>query len=135
MSWTCPNCRRTFRNTNQVHSCESVPEEFHLKRGSEPIRSLYEKLMEKIRELGPFELYANRSEIILRKTSAFLSIHVYKTKLLITFYLEHMDPDPPVMKVMDLSKNRIIHQAEISVPEDLSPRLLFLLAQAYDLIE
>lgn len=112
MLWICPICNRTFRYTKQAHSCEIFLPKYHLKKVSADLQNLYQNIISKIKPFGGFSIFANKSEILCSKTSSFLGIRVLKSKLQLIFYLDHVDPEPSVVKYTDVSKNRVIHQVD-----------------------
>ena len=133
MAWTCPDCGKKFKNTNQAHSCDTFPPSYLLDKASENIQELFNALLDKVRGFGPFDCYSNKTEISFRTDAVFMAVRLQKEKLQIIFYLDHMDCDPPIIKNFDVSKQRVLHQVEISSPEEIDGRLLFLLTQSYDL--
>ena len=102
---------------------------------TDDIRALYDTLLDTLGRLGPFEVTADRSQILLRKTAAFLGIRPTKTRLVLTFYLDHRDEDPPVSNIYNASRNRVIHECSLLPGDSVDGRMMFLLAQAYDLID
>lgn len=134
MSWTCPECGQTFLRTKQVHTCESYSLEHHFRNKGEEILSLYEYLIAQIRKFGSFDIRINKSEIVLRRGATFMGIRVSSARLDLLFFLDHCDPDPPVRRTTDVSRNRIIHEVIIKEKEQIDDRLLFLLFQSYTLL-
>jgi hypothetical protein len=88
-----------------------------------------------IQELGEVEVSVVKAEILLRAGAAFGSLKVKKNCVGVTFYLDHLDSEPPIKQTYQVSKTRVIHYMEIFAQEDINERVLFLLNMAYDLIK
>ena len=78
--WTCPKCKRSFKNKNQAHGCHQINIEDHFRKRSDHIRKLYLELDSKISLIGKFRKEAVPPDVIFYKTtSTFLAVKV-KTK-------------------------------------------------------
>jgi uncharacterized protein YdhG (YjbR/CyaY superfamily) len=53
--WKCPNCGRSFKNTNQSHYCSSAPTaiEEYIERAPEQYREILRRVRETIRAAAP----------------------------------------------------------------------------------
>lgn len=133
--WTCPNCQRTFRNTNQRHTCKLVDKEaFFYKRPSH-FRHLYEVIRQQVAEWGEFREEAVEPDVIFFKTqSTFLAVKVKKKWLDIEFFLDHLEDVPPVKKYLQTSKRRVAHLVSIDEEEDINEQLRSWMKASYELI-
>ncbi|MEM7371159.1 MAG: DUF5655 domain-containing protein [Bacteroidota bacterium] len=133
--WTCPNCQRSFRNTNQQHTCKLVDKEQFFLRRPAHFRDLYEQIKEHISDWGEFREEAVEPDVIFFKTkSTFLAIKVKKKWLDIEFFLDHLEDIHPVKKHLQTSKRRFAHLVSIDSQEDINQQLLAWIKASYDLI-
>ncbi len=133
--WTCPTCSRTFRNTNQMHTCKKVDKEAFFLRRPEHFRELYETIKEQTQKFGDFREEAVPPDVIFFKTkSTFLAVKVKKKWLDIEFFLDHLEDVPPVKKYLQTSKRRFFHVVSIDSEEDIDRQLLDWIKASYDLI-
>lgn len=133
--WICPYCNQRFKHTNQSHSCNNYSIENHLNSTIPKLQNIYTKIVDEIKQFGPFDIVGKKGEILFRRESTFLSIRFMKSKVRVIFFLDHLDCDPPVNRFTEISRNRIIHQVDIHSEDEIDDRLLLLLAQSYDVIE
>jgi len=52
MSWTCPICKKEFRNRNQEHFCTRVPIDVHFVNKPVKTGMINNRLMQEVRQLG-----------------------------------------------------------------------------------
>lgn len=133
--WICPYCNQRFKHINQAHTCMTYSIEDHVQSALPELQHIYQKVINKLKEFGPFDIVGKKGEIILKKNSTFLAFRFMKSKLRLIFYLDHLEYEPPVNKFTEISRNRVIHQVDIYSEEEIDERLLLLLTQAYDLID
>ena len=133
--WTCPNCHRKFRNTNQSHTCKLVDKEsFFLNRPAH-FKDLYQIIKAQAQKLGEFREEAVAPDVIFFKTkSTFLAIKVKKAWLDIEFFLDHLEDVPPVKKFLQTSKHRVAHLVSIDEMADIDHQLLTWIKESYQLI-
>ena len=133
--WTCPNCNRTFRNTNQNHTCKLVDKETFFHNRPPHFRQLYEVIRKQVAEWGEFREEAVEPDVIFFKTkSTFLAVKVKKAWLDIQFFLDHLEDVPPVKKYLQTSKKRVAHLVSIDEEADINPQLLRWMKASYELI-
>lgn len=135
MTWICPDCKKEFRNKNQVHSCARVDLEDHIKNKSPQVKATFEKLMQEIRKFGEITLNPVKTSIQVKTVSTFLSIKLKKMNIEIEFQLGGEVNEPPFYKNFRISKNRVLHFAVLKSPEDVNPKLISLLRKSYELIK
>ncbi len=133
--WTCPECNRTFRNTNQVHTCRLVTKESLLAKRSQHINELYEALLHELKKFGEFREEAVPPDVLFLKTkSTFLMVKL-KTKWIdVEFFLEKLEDVPPVKKYLQTSKRRVVHVVSIDSLEDIDDQLIDWMHRSYELI-
>src|SRR6185503_7242291 len=97
--WTCPKCKRSFKKTNQSHSCILITKESLFTKRSPELRELYNKIVMEVNKFGKYREETVRPDVIFFKTkSTFLGIKVKKDHLEVEFYLEKLENIPPVPK-------------------------------------
>ena len=122
--WTCPNCKRQFRNRNQVHGCHNLKVEDLLLKRSKIINQLYHSLNEYISSLSKIRLEAVPPDVVFYKTeTTFLALKL-KTKWIdIEFFLNHHDDHPLVKKWLQTSKNRFVHIVSIDSMDEIDDQI------------
>ena len=133
--WTCPKCKRSFKNNNQAHGCHQIKVEDLFRKRSDHIRKLYLELDSKISTIGKFRKEAVPPDVVFYKTvSTFLAVKV-KTKWLdIEFFLDHYDDNPIVKKYLQTSKKRFVHLVSIDENSDINHQLIGWITQSYKII-
>ena len=133
--WTCPNCTRKFRNTNQHHTCQLV-DVAHIFKNRPPIlEKLYEHILDVANTFDDYRIEPIPYDVIRLKTkSTFVSIKRKKDHLEISFYLNKLEDVPPVAKYLQMSKNRVVHVVSIDAMEDIDSQLIDWMRRSYELI-
>ncbi|HFA51365.1 MAG TPA: hypothetical protein ENJ95_20310 [Bacteroidetes bacterium] len=133
--WTCPSCNRTFRNTNQMHTCKKVDMESFFLRRPPHFRGLYELIKKKTEMFGDFREEAVPPDVVFFKTkSTFLAVKIKKKWIDIQFFLDHLEDVPPVKKHLQTSKRRIAHLVSVDCEEDIDRQLMDWIKASYELI-
>ncbi len=133
--WTCPKCKRVFRNTNQAHTCKLVDKESFFLRRPAHFRKLYQIIKDNVKNLGEFREEAVLPDVIFFKTkSTFLSIKIKKAWIDIEFFLDHLEDVQPVKKYLQTSKHRFAHLVSIDDEEDIDCQLMDWIKESYNLI-
>ena len=135
MSWTCPTCSRSFIHENQSHSCNLVNLESHFQNKSPDIIALFDALINRVNEFGAFKIEPVKDAIILRRSSAFITIRIQKTCLDLSFKLDKHVEEFPVYKSLQLSAHRWAHTVKIETVDELDSQLVGWLKRAYELVE
>ena len=135
MSWKCPKCGKTFRNTNQAHSCYVVSIDDHLKNKSVEVQAIVERLLNAVTKFGDITLNPVKSLIQVKAGATFLSIRPKKETVEIEFQLDEEIIKYPVYKYFRISKNRILHFAALEKKTDINKTLLSLLKKSCVLVK
>ena len=133
--WTCPKCKRPFRNANQHHTCQLVSRE-EIFEGKPPfLRKIYEHVLSIVETFGEYREEPIPYNVIRLKTkSTFLSVKRKKDHLEISFFLDHLEDIPPVSKHLQTSKKRFVHVVPVDSIEDINPQLISWMNYSYQLI-
>ena len=75
--WTCPNCKRSFKNANQQHTCKLVAPADHFAKRPPFLHALYLQILDFVKTLGDYREEAVAPDVIFFKTkSTFLALAV-----------------------------------------------------------
>jgi hypothetical protein len=132
--WTCPKCKRTFRNAHQWHSCKTMDVIDHFENKPAIIKKTYEKLIDTVKPIGPVTIHAVKSAIFLKTNTTYIEIKPGKSHLLIGFYLAREVEGYPISKITRLSKNRFVHTIHLQSPADINRQVASWLKESYKLI-
>jgi hypothetical protein len=135
MSWTCPDCGKEFRHTNQWHSCETRSVEDHLRGRTPDVRRIVQKLLDAVRGFGDVTLNPVKTSIQLKAGATFLSIRAKKDHVEIEFQSTSEKSAFPVYKSVRISKNRVWHAAVIEEEADVDAGLLGRIRESYNLMK
>ncbi len=134
MSWTCPDCGKSFRNRNQWHSCYTLNLEDHLRNKSEEIKNIVNDLLIEIGQFGPIELNPVKSVIQVKAGATFLSIKPKKDYIELEFQLGQEIDQFPIHRTIRISRNRVLHLLYIQNQEDINDQLLDWIKSSYLLV-
>lgn len=133
--WTCPKCKREFRNANQNHSCTLISNDELFAKRPAFLKNLYGKIIGEINKLGEYREETVLPDVILFKTkSSFLGIKVKKDHLEVEFFLDHHEEDPSIAKWLQTSKHRFAHVVKVDNEEDITTQLTEWIKRSYHLI-
>src|SRR5579872_3387725 len=85
--WTCPRCRRQFKNRNQAPSCGRFTVEQLLDGKPQEIVELYERLDDLIRRCGEVVVAPTKTRVLFKVRTVFASVAVSKNWLDVVFIL------------------------------------------------
>jgi hypothetical protein len=96
-------------------------------------RKLYEKLLAKMRTVGPFEEEVKKTCLHLVRVTAFAGVHARKQHLLVTIKSDRAIKSPRIVKSEQTSKSRWHHDVKLASPAEIDAELLGWLRAAYEL--
>ncbi|MFC2101057.1 DUF5655 domain-containing protein [Bacteroidota bacterium] len=134
MPWTCPECKRSFKNKNQDHSCVVIKIDAHFIDKSTTSKYLYDHLIKQVRDFGEVKVSAVVNAIICSTKSTFLVIKPKKNWIDIEFLLDEMIEEFPVYKTGKASSKRFAHFVRIENVNEIDEQLLGWLKRSYRLI-
>jgi hypothetical protein len=129
--WTCPRCRRGFKNRNQSHSCGQFTVEQLLDGKPAEIVELYERLAEMIRRSGEVVIAPTKTRILFKVRTVFASVAVGKNWLDVVFVLGRRLKNRRIKKAQEEYPG-IVHFLRIEKSENLDDDLTGWLQEAYD---
>ena len=92
-------------------------------------------MISKINAFGEFKIEPVKDAVILRKSSAFVTIRIQKECLDISFKLDHHVEEFPVYKSLQFSRHRWGHTLKIETEDEIDVQLLGWLKQAASLVK
>lgn len=128
--WTCPKCKREFKNRNQDHSCgdfsinkvfEKYPEIF----------PLFNKLKNKVLEFGEIKIYPVKNAVMFAVHSTFLAVKPHKNYIALEFTSKKNYTEFPIEKSVRISKSRFAHFLKIDSRKNIDIQLINWLKEAY----
>jgi hypothetical protein len=102
-------------------------------RSDEAVRATYVRLLEVIRQIGPFAEDPKKTSIHLTHTVGFAGVHPRKSYLILNLRTDHPIESARVNKVEQVSKNRYHCEMKLSAPEDIDEEVEGWLRAAYTL--
>jgi hypothetical protein len=129
--WTCPACRRQFKNRNQSHSCGQFTVEQLLAGQPPEIVELYERLGDVIRRCGEVVVAPTKTRVLFKVRTVFASVAVSKNWLDVVFVLGRRLKNRRIKKAQEEYPG-IVHFLRIEKAEDLDTDLVGWLQDAYD---
>lgn len=130
--WTCPTCKRTFKNMHQEHSCFVTHPDSHFLNKDEAVRAVYLKLLEVIEPFGAFTVNSVKHAILLTAGSHFLAIKPKRKWLDIEFVLPYEADAFPVHKTVKAGKTRWAHFMRLESEIEIDEQLVSWLKESYD---
>lgn len=131
MSWICPDCNRSFQNTNQSHSCIVVNAE-SLFQGKNPLLwEIYQKLLTHLRKLEGVKISPVKNAILFSVKTNFLAVKP-KLNWLDMEFISHLEIDEfPIHKSIRVSKTKYANFIRLEHPNNVDNQLLAWLKEAY----
>jgi hypothetical protein len=129
--WTCPQCRRRFKNRNQAHSCGQFTVEQHLDSKPPEVVELYDRLADLIQRCGEVVVAPTRTRVLFKVRTAFATVGIAKNWLDLVFVLGRRLKHRRIKKAQEEYPG-IVHFLRIEKPEDLDEDLGRWLQEAYD---
>lgn len=133
MSWKCPDCKKTFKNKNQWHSCVKYTVADHFEGKDPSLKAAYDIVEAHVKSLGKYDVNPVKSCILLKTDTNFLEIKLTRKAMSVSFSLDHPEDEFPVVKVLHYSKNRYLHTVKLDHPDEVDRQLLDWISEAYAL--
>jgi Domain of unknown function (DUF5655) len=129
--WTCPRCRRQFKNRNQAHSCGQFTVEQLLDGKSPEIIELYDRLAELILRCGEVVAAPTKTRVLFKVRTVFATVAVTRNWLDLVFVLGRRLPSRRIKKAQEEYPG-IVHFLRIENIEDLNDEVAKWLQEAHD---
>ena len=99
----------------------------------EVVQSIYNRLLEVLRTLGPFQEEPKKTSIHLVHTVGFAGVHPRKSFLILNLRTDHPIQSQRITKTEQVSKSRFHNEVKLTSPSDVNEELLGWLQDAYRL--
>lgn len=124
---------RTFKNTNQWHSCVNINLDEHFINKEPGVRTTYVRLESTLKTFGDFQVSPVINAILFSAVSTFLAVKPKSKWLDLEFVLDYQADEFPIHKTIQVSKNRYAHFVRIQNPEEVDEQLIRWIKKAYEL--
>jgi hypothetical protein len=98
------------------------------------VRAIYDRLLIRVRRIGPVVAEENRTSIHLKSTAAFAGVHPLKARLDLNIVSAAPITDPRVKRRDRISASRYHNIVALSTPHDIDAQLIEWLKSAYELV-
>jgi predicted transport protein len=122
--WNCPNCGRSFRNTNQDHSCLITDLESHFVNKQQNVIDTFTVIRDEVMKLEGVKISSVKNAILFQAKSNFLAIKSKKSHLDIEFVLDEKVEEFLIFKTVQKTKSKCAHFVRLEWPEELDEQLL-----------
>jgi hypothetical protein len=129
--WNCPNCGRSFRNTNQDHSCMITDLEFHFVNKQQNVIDTFVKIKNEVMKLEGVSINSVKNAILFQAKSTFLAAKPKKTHLDIEFLLNEKVEEFPIFKTFQAAKSKWAHFVRLGSADEVDEQLISWLKKAY----
>jgi predicted transport protein len=129
--WNCPNCGRSFRNTNQDHSCLITDLESHFVNKQQNVIDTFEKIKNEVMQLAGVQINSVKNAILFQVKSNFLAVKPKKAHLDIEFVLDEKVDEFPIYKTFQATKSKWAHFVRLESPMEVDEQLILWLRRAY----
>jgi predicted transport protein len=129
--WKCPNCGRSFRNTNQDHSCIITDLETHFVNKQQNVIDAYAVIKSEAMKLDGVKINSVKNAILFQAKSNFLAVKPKKTHLDIEFVLNERIEEFPIYKTFQATKSKIAHFVRLKSSDEVDEQLISWLKMAF----
>lgn len=132
--WNCNNCTRSFKNTNQKHYCGDKTVDDFLINKTESSLALLDHLIAKFEEIGPIQLHATKSTIVISREKGFAYVtNIGKNFVDVVFPFKELYEDNLCFRKIALvpGSNDYNHHFRIIMPEDINKEVFDYMKKAY----
>src|SRR5262245_12931236 len=111
--WTCPRCRREFRQKNQRHSCGVGSREELLAKKPAELVKLYAALEKALEPLEGVEIVYRGRYVLLRTSRIFSDVVFMRDALRVVVNLDRTVKQPFFFKVSAMQRGQVAHVAKV----------------------
>jgi Domain of unknown function (DUF5655) len=98
------------------------------------VYEIYSKILESLKEIGPFEIEFKKTSIHLLNKSSFGGVHPKKKWLDFNLVTNHQIEHEKITKIEQVSKNRFHNNFRFHSVDELTKEFLILLKESYQLM-
>ena len=114
-----------------THASSTV--ERHFTRIPPQLRAIYQRLLTRVADFGPFEEVPKQASIHLQRGTVFADIQLRKAYFNLEFNSDYAIDHPRITKQLQLSAHRFAYTIKIESATDIDNQVLKWLKNAYDL--
>lgn len=129
--WTCPQCERNFKSTNQSHMCAQVSIDDLFEGKPEELLLAFDKLLISVIDWDPCSVGATKKAIVFAKGKAWLIARPMTKWLEIYFYYPEKIEHRYIHKYTYF-RNSYAHYIRVVDPSQIDDELILLLKRGYD---
>ncbi len=129
--WTCPNCERNFKSTNQSHMCTDTTIDDLFAGRPDGLILAFDAILVGVIDWEPCSVGTSTKAIVFTKEKAWLIIRPMSKELDIKFYHPEKIEHRLVRKTAHWG-NKFAHHIRISDEDEVTDELIELLRKGYD---
>ena len=130
--WICPDCSRTFKNTNQDHSCKKFDPELHFIHKEAHVKAIFQTLTELVLGFGEVQIHSLKHAILFTAKSNFLAVKPKKKWIDVEFLLKEEVNEFPIHKTVRVTKTKWAHFARIGSIQEIDEEMTGWWRRAYE---
>ena len=105
----------------------------HFEGKDKSVRSIYDRLLQKVRQFGRVSEEPKKTSIHLVNRTAFAGVTMRKSAIILTVKSDRKLSSPRIHKSERASANRFHHEVKLSGPADVDAELIKWLKDGYEL--
>ena len=129
--WTCPDCQRKFKTTNQSHTCVNVDIGELFMGKPDDLVLAYDTLYQRVMPWQPNSVGATAKAIVFASKKAWLIVKPMKAELDLKFYY-HEPIESDLIKRRGVMGKKHAHHIRINHEDQVGPQLLELLKMGHE---
>lgn len=132
MTWTCPECARSFGRRNQPHECApALTVEEYFATGPDFERPIFEVVRAHLESLGPVVVEPVAVGVFFKRSRTFAELRPKTRWVTLSFILPTRVMADRVSRRVRISGVRTYHETKLRTPADVDDEVLAWLTEAY----
>jgi len=125
--WTCPNCERSFKTTNQSHSCTKIEiGELFIGKPDDLVLA-FDEILIAVADWNPNSIGTATKSIVFTSKKAWLIIKPMKKELDIKFYNDLVIESDRIKKVTEYA-GKYAHHIRVEYPDQIDKEIIDLIS-------
>ncbi|MDP5172372.1 MAG: DUF5655 domain-containing protein [Bacteroidia bacterium] len=129
--WTCPNCQRLFKTTNQSHTCVDTTIDDLFADRPDHLVLAFDAILQHVMMWEPNSVGASRYAVVFANSKAWLIVKPMTKELDVKFYHDSPIDHHRIKKVVDYG-GKYAHHLRVSEEHEVNGEFLKLLKMGYD---
>ncbi|HEX5064457.1 MAG TPA: DUF5655 domain-containing protein [Kofleriaceae bacterium] len=132
MSWTCPDCKRSFGRKNQSHGCapSGTVDDYFATRPA-VLRKTFDAVARHLMKRDDVHIDAVTVCVMFKRERSFAEVRAKRDRLDLWFLLSRTVDDPRIHRALKLSAHRTAHVVQLMRPADVDRDVREWLSEAY----